>query len=240
MDMDSTYPPMLEYIKSLSSEKIIVNRLENIGPRLLWNNKEFISAVNGGGFFLTDGDIDLSETSYEVFHQLVKVSQKYPGFRKVGCALRIDNLPTLLEKSNLIIESEIDNWSKYRFITKNVALAPVDTTIAFYPKYEKKFYHWPAIRLCGEYSVMHKPWYADYDNLNDEELFYIKTAKWAGGFGTSAERGRKAGDTNFSDTLLFKFQLIIKFVLFVSPKVGSEIITKIINSRNSDSKVSNI
>jgi hypothetical protein len=181
MDMDSTYPPMVEYLDSLNSNKVILERLENIGPRLLWNDSKFINSVYRNGFFLTDGDIDFTETSNLVFDELVRISSKYKHFRKVGCALRIDNLPINLEKSKSIIDSESDNWSKYRMIERDISLAPIDTTLAFYPRYTKDFYHWPALRLSGEYSIIHKPWYVDYNNMSTEESYYIENAKGWGG-----------------------------------------------------------
>jgi hypothetical protein len=167
----------------------------------------------------------------------VKVSLKYSGFRKVGCALRIDNLPVNLKKSEAIIASEIDNWSKSRFIARNTALAPIDTTLAFYPKFTEDFYHWPAIRLSGEFSIMHRPWYVDYENLSTEESYYIDTAEGWGGFGTSSERGRRPEDVNFKDTLLYKFRFFTNFALWISPKYGSMLITKFINLRNSNSLI---
>jgi len=236
-DMDSKFPPMLEYLTSLKNEKVRVEKVKNIGPRLLWQNSRFIELIKSGGFFLTDGDIELTETSTKVFEELVRVSFKYSGFRKVGCALRIDNLPVNLKKSEAIIASEIDNWSKSRFIAKNTSLAPIDTTLAFYPRYTKNFYHWPAIRLSGEYSVMHRPWYVDYENLSAEESYYIETAEGWGGFGTSSERGKRPEDVNFNDTLLYKFRLFVKLSLWISPKYASLLITKFINSRNNDSLI---
>jgi hypothetical protein len=237
MDMNSTFPPMIEYLEGIQSAKVIVEHLENIGPRQLWIDNRFIKAVSEKGFFLTDGDIDLSETSELVFEELLRVSAKYKYFRKIGCALRIDNLPINLEKSELIKESESDNWLQYRKISKDIFLAPIDTTLAFYSKYTKDFYHWPAIRVSGNCSVMHKPWYVDYERLTLEETFYIETAKGWGGVGTSAERGKREEDVNSSDTLLYRYSFLIRFLLFITPKFGSFVISKFVNSRNPDSAI---
>ena len=237
MDMDSTFTPMVKYLENLNSDKIIVEKLENIGPRLLWSHSRFVHSINNNGFFLTDGDIDLSETSNMVFDELVRISLKYKYFKKVGCALRIDNLPIYLNKSRDIIDSEIDNWSEYRSIAQNAVLAPIDTTLAFYPSYTQDFYHWPAVRLSGKNSIMHKPWYVDYENLTPEEAYYIEKARGWGGFGTSAERGKRPEDNDFTKTLLYRYSRAIKFILLISPKFGSLLITKLINSRNLDSVI---
>jgi thiol-disulfide isomerase/thioredoxin len=87
--MDSTFTPMVKYLENLNSDKIIVEKLENIGPRLLWSHSRFIHSINNNGFFLTDGDIDLSETSNMVFDELVKISLKYKQYKNKPMVIQI-------------------------------------------------------------------------------------------------------------------------------------------------------
>jgi hypothetical protein len=237
MDMGSEYPLMKEYLENISNPKVQVFKLNNIGPRNLWTSEVFRSYVEGDGFFLTDGDIDFSNTNPHVLQELISVSARYKYFKKVGCALSLKNLPKDLAKSKLIWESECDNWSNYRKIDRNIYLAPIDTTIAFYPKYSNEFFHWPAIRLAGEFSVIHWPWYVDYNNLSEEDQFYINNAKGWGGFGTSSERGSRPEDINFKETKLYKFRILIKLILQINPGIGSMIISKVVNLNNSNSKI---
>jgi hypothetical protein len=237
MDMGSEYPEMREYLRSLCDPRISISFLDNLGPRKLWISDEFRNCVGKIGFFLTDGDIDFSETETLVLQELVRVSKKYRFIRKVGCALRISDLPIDLDKSNLIFQSEFDNWSEYRLIEENMHLAPIDTTIAFYPKYSYDFHHWPSIRISGNFAVRHTPWYIDYANLNDEEEFYIQNAKGWGGFGTSSERGVRSDDKNFQDSRLFKYSRIIIWFLKNCPFLGSWAITRLINLTNNESRI---
>jgi hypothetical protein len=237
MDMGSEYSIMKDYLDSLSNQKIYVHRLKNIGPRQLWSSDVFRSCVGDRGFFLTDGDIDFSESHPDVLQKLISTSEKYKYFKKVGCALALNKLPDKLDKSRLIFESEGDNWSKYRLIDRDTYLAPIDTTIAYYPRYTNDFFHWPAIRVAGEYSVIHTPWHVDYANLNEEEKFYIDSAKGWGGFGTSSERGTRDEDLDFRKTKLYLFRVIVKSILKLQPKIGSMVISKLIRMNNHDSKI---
>jgi hypothetical protein len=235
-DMASTYPPLLDFYDSSSNFTLV--RLDNLGPRLLWKDIVFKDLASRGSFFLTDGDLDFSDTDPNVFKQLFEVSSKYPGFRKVGSALRIDDLPKRLNKSQRIIESELDNWGNYRSFEKNKYLAPIDTTFAYYPKYTDDFYHWPAIRLAGKYSVRHIPWYVDYDNLDIENRYYIENAKTWGTHGTSSERGKRENDLDPKSSKLFKYSFFIKIMLILAPRIGSRIINILVSVSNLESKIS--
>ena len=234
-DMQSEYPPLLELYNSVSGINII--RLENIGPRLLWHSVEFKRIALRGPFFLTDGDIDFSKTSPRVFEELINTSRRFPGFRKIGSALRIDDLPVNLTKTSNIIDSESDNWRDYRKLGRQIYMAPIDTTFAYYPKYTDDFYHWPALRVAGKYSVRHMPWYVDYENLDSESLFYIDHAKIWGTHGTSSERGRREVDIDPRKTRIYKYSLLIRTVLWLFPKTGSMAFQFLIDKFNIDSKI---
>ena len=107
-DMGSEYPPLVKFLHQIKDhEKVLF--LDNLGPRNLWSHDNFISIVGSNPFFLSDGDIDYSQTNIEIFSKFKQISKKYPGFKKVGAALKIDDLDKKSLKSKLIIENEKSN-----------------------------------------------------------------------------------------------------------------------------------
>ena len=236
-DMDSQYPPLRKYLLSIE-DKIKVIRFENIGPRNLWKNSKFMEITMNTDFYLSDGDIDYSRTNANVFDEMIRISLKYPGFRKIGSAIRIDDLTEDSFKNNAIKANENPNWFEQREIEKDIFMAPVDTVFAYYPKYTKNLYFWPALRLSGDFQVRHSPWYETENNRSDEETFYAETAKWWG------VKGKTAGEILNLNTMqsnldykIIRFSKLIKLSLKISPKFGSILLSKIILLSNRNSYV---
>lgn len=242
-DMKSSYPPMLSYLNSLDlNEDFQIWNCENIGPRGLFFDSRFRSFVraNSGNFFLADGDLDYSNTSINLLAELVGVSKRFPGFRKVGAGLRLDDLPdqseALRAKSQIIRSGEKRNFFETREVAKNVFLAPVDTTVAYYPRLTNNYYFWPALRLGGSCLVRHTPWYEDDSNLNSEQSYYFKNQRRD----ISTMGGRQLHESKDSERLLIdRLSLAIKLVLRIFPASGSRILSFAIKSTNRNSYLKN-
>lgn len=221
-DMDSSYPPLLDYLDNINSSRIQVLRLPNIGPRGLWINSQFTNLVKGSGFFLTDGDLDYSMTDDLCCDKLISYSKKYPGMRKIGSALRIDDLDVGNAKQRNVSLSESDNWNNLRRISSEAYFAPADTQLAFYPKYTENFYFWPALRIAGNCQVRHAPWYEDPSARTQEEIFYMENAKWWGVGGiTSHEKEESIGKKDAESLRILRYAKIILAVLSLFPRLGS-------------------
>jgi hypothetical protein len=238
MDMNSQYAPLIEYLILIGNNpRVTVHNLENLGPRRLWVNDTFKNIAGfPNGFFLSDGDIDYSDTSIEIFDFFIKLSKEFPGIRKIGSALRMDDLPRNSLKSKNISDGELTNWDSRRFIDRTLFLAPADTQFAYYPRYTEIFYLWPAIRVAGPYQIRHMPWYYNNEKMSEEEKFYVESAiGWGGHTGTSHERGIMPGDTDPESLLTIRFYKLIRALLLITPKYGSYFIAKIIKLRNKGS-----
>ena len=174
IDNNSTYPPLLDYYKTCSCQVYRLN--ENMGYKafiLSGIYKQFINKY----FVYTDSDIYLPEECpeniLEYFYLLLK---KYPFVSKVGCALKIDDIPDTYKLKSKVQEWEGKYWEKE--INKNVFVAQLDTTFTLYKP------NFPVgasligknLRVAGRFIAIHRPWYLDSDNLSDEELYYVKTA----------------------------------------------------------------
>jgi hypothetical protein len=236
IDMGSEYPQLVQYLESLkNTSRVTVHYLENLGPRKLWINKVFkLITKSSKGFFLSDGDIDYSDTSIEIFDYFIKLSKEFPGMRKIGSALRLDDLPRNSLKSKNISDGELSNWDSRRFIDRYLFLAPVDTTFAYYPRYTELFYMWPAIRVAGEYQIRHIPWYYNNENMTEEEKYYAQTATMPDQ-GGSHGRGVVPGDVNPESLFTIRFYIVMRALLLTLPNLGSRILALIIKYRNKDS-----
>ena len=237
MDMDSEYGPLKDYLELIRNHpRVTVHYLENLGPRKLWVNDVFMSVTQSkNGFFLSDGDIDYSDTSIAIFDYFKALSREFPGMKKIGSALRLNDLPKNTMKSKKISESELSNWDCRRFIDRILFLAPTDTTFAFYPRYTKLFYLWPAIRVAGVYQVRHMPSYYDNEKMTEEEKFYVQTAENWGNAGISNERGILAGDVDPENLITIKYHKFIRAILLLCPQLASRFLSLVIKLRNKDS-----
>lgn len=238
-DMESTFPPMLELLSKIElgeidehiSLEIEVWRLSNIGPRALWFSQKFRDLVGHDEFFLSDGDLDYTNTSSDALSRLRKIGQKYAGFPKVGAALSLDNLP-VSSKSTIIISGESRNFLHSREIEKDIYLAPVDTTLAYYPKYEERYSFWPALRVAGSSTVIHSPWYESDVNLTKEQSFYLANQRQD----ISTLGGRNLLLTDSTKPLKIDLVLpILKPILRHFPSASSSILKFIIKTTNKNS-----
>ena len=170
LDMGSTWEPFIEFRDTLSIT--VIKFPIGIGPRDLWTNGE-ICKLGSGEFLLSDGDIDFTGLPSNTVQKLKDVSKKYPWFPKVGLALRISDLPEDLEGLR-VLSWEADHW-KIEF-SKEIFLNGIDTTIAYYPRRDLIFHYRPSLRVAGEFTARHYPWYEREGSLSDEAKFYHKIA----------------------------------------------------------------
>jgi hypothetical protein len=171
LDMGSTWPSFLEYRDSLGIE--VIKYPFGMCPHDLWTSGE-IKRLGVGPFFLSDGDIDFRESPSNTFLELMRISEEYPWFPKIGLSLKISDIPDDIEGQRVKAWEE-DNW-KISF-REGVYLCGTDTTIAYYPRRESTFYYRPSLRLGGEYTVVHYPWYERDETPTEESAVYRLIAK---------------------------------------------------------------
>ena len=178
IDNLSTYPPLLEY---LGVTKHTVHRMDkNYGHLVFWNSGKFDTVVKDEYYVLTDPDVvpdadcpaDFMRTFYEI---LIRA----PRANKVGCALKIDDLPDGYKHKSEVQEWESQWWKTP--IENDMGLeifdALIDTTFALYrPRRD-----WPgnnhlrALRIAGKYTARHLPWY-ECNAETEEQKLYKKTS----------------------------------------------------------------
>lgn len=97
----------------------------------------------------------------------VRVLAAHPAIRKVGAALRYEDI-TFFDRERM------QAWERTLWhapIGKDVYFANVDTTFALY-RPERSYHIGPALRLGGAYTFRHEPWYYDEAHLPEDEQYY--------------------------------------------------------------------
>ncbi|HQE12308.1 MAG TPA: hypothetical protein PLQ78_06145 [Flavipsychrobacter sp.] len=170
LDNDSTYPPLLDYYKTLPFQVHYLVR--NVGYMALWKtpiHKQFIKDF----YVYTDSDVVPIEACPDDFMEVFrKLLQQYTDVQKVGFSLKIDDLPDAYANKQQVIE-----WEKKYFEKKMDDYcyeAPIDTTFALYrPGAKGKASLLRMLRTAYPYEARHLPWYVDSNHLSEEEKYYI-------------------------------------------------------------------
>lgn len=165
LDNNSTYPPLLNWY---DTNPCIIKRLDtNVGNLAIYNS-DYINEFKGWVAY-TDSDIELTDKVPPFFLQsMMNVADKY-GRNKVGLSLMIEDLPDT-HYGNIARQWEQKYWDNP--LEKDVYEAHVDTTFCIIKQGLPFTYE--ALRLGGDYTVRHIPWYLDYQNLSEEEKYVMQ------------------------------------------------------------------
>lgn len=175
IDNNSTYPPLLKYYENCPHH---VYRLKDNLGFLAFIKSGIYKQFKNKYYVYTDSDIflpdecpdDFLETFYDEL-----ISHDY--LSKVGNALRIDDIPDVYNMKSHVLHWESEYWKKP--IGRDRYIALIDTTIALYkPNYMVgSLCPGNHMRMAGKYTAIHRPWYIDSNNLDEEEKYYIASAR---------------------------------------------------------------
>lgn len=168
MDSDSEYSPLLEYYEELPYP---IYRLKNLGPVSPWCVDAVADIRANQEFIVTDPDVyPSSECPDDVVDRMFWVLGKNDRYDKVGPSLNIFNLPDHYPHKKEAIKWEKQFWhNRGPDRTWN---SPVDTTFSLHRR-GTEYKITEALRLDRPYMFDHMPWYLDFDNLPEDELFYM-------------------------------------------------------------------
>lgn len=174
LDNDSTYPPLLEYYKTVSAQVIFLGR--NVGYKALWETEVF-EQFKKQYYVYTDPDILMQKDCPSDFvYHLYKALNQYPMVEKAGVALKIDDLPDSYLFKREAIENEKLFWQNK--LDTDIYDAQVDTTLALYKPFAFGIAEeCKAIRVAGKLTAQHLTWYLDTNHLSEEELYYKQSIK---------------------------------------------------------------
>ena len=176
IDNNSTYPPLLSYLKDIESKVKVIRLKQNLGHLVFWELQQSIDVYTKGYYVVTDPDIiPLLDCPKDFLNYFKSILLKKPTKTKVGFSLDISNLPEENPNKLKIEKWELKFW-KNKTIDGNYN-ADIDTTFALYrPFYKYHAYHfYNSIRTKSPYTANHAGWDVDPNNLTEEQVFYMKT-----------------------------------------------------------------
>ena len=104
----------------------------------------------------------------------------FPQIAKVGCALKIDDLPDCFSQKQTVIDWELGFWRDKRSDPRIGTFynADVATTFAMFRSVEavNTIGDGPAIRLAPPLDAVHLSWYLDPNDLPADEAWYYDNA----------------------------------------------------------------
>jgi len=167
IDNESTYPPLLEWYKSIS-DKVDIRYHKNEGHLAIWGTGLYKEL--GSHFVYTDSDIELNENFPRKWKEVMfSLWKKYN--KKVALAIRIKDLPDHYRYKNQVKRNEARWWLNE--IECDVYEADTDTTFFLIENFGDNQYS--SVRLAYDNMICrHTAWYLDLDNLDEEEKYYLE------------------------------------------------------------------
>lgn len=174
LDNDSTYPPLLEWYKTCKAQVEYLGK--NIGHQALWKCGILNMFKKYPYIVYTDSDIELNEHTPEGFIEILIMLAKDFRAEKAGLAIHYDDIPQSLANDRTR-QIEERYWQKrLPYTNYEVYDAYIDTTFGVVKTASTYSWAHKAIRVAGDFTCRHTPWYLDYNNLNEEEQYYLNHA----------------------------------------------------------------
>ena len=166
IDNASTYPPLLEWYEQVKGDINIIRHTENKG---CWSffYSGYASACTDDWYVYSDADLELNPNMSSDWQEiLMEWHKKYN--RKASLVLRLDDVPEGELKEKIKNHQNIC-WGLTE--DKNVYHGVTDMTFSFDAKAEG--YRYDSVRIGGDFACRHIPWYLDFNNLPEEEKYYL-------------------------------------------------------------------
>ena len=193
LDNKSSYPPLLEYYRTfINDDRVKTVALgQNLGFKAIWKSNilEFLDIRTH--YVYTDTDLVPIDSCPKNFVQkLLKILKQNPMIKKVGLGMVYEDITFYDKDYWQDIES---HYYDFTDVAKNLFYIQVDTTLALYVNcrhYNLRF----SMRTLGDMMARHLPWYFDYDNLPEDEKYYLDHSDKSSTIGS-----RLRGEDNQSD-----------------------------------------
>ncbi len=170
LDIGSTYPPLLDYYQTTQAKVLYAGT--NIGHKGLWVYNIIDQFKQYPWVMVSDSDIELDPDTPADFAEQLILAAKDLFADKAGLAIRIDDITN--EYLKRIVTPIEENYWKQRYNHKLVVYgAGVDTTMCVV-RTDRPFTY-QGIRVAN-WPVRHLDWYSNWDNLTEEEQYYMDHA----------------------------------------------------------------
>jgi FkbM family methyltransferase len=185
---NSTCLNTINFLKNIDVK--VIDNYTNNGPWISSHNNKHIYDVLPNKFILTDPDLKFNENIPSNFIEILSnLSDKYETTR-IGFALKIDDCEKFY-KDIYNRGLSIYDWEKQFWINKiyddNYELynANIDTTFCLINKTNRD--HNRVIRIAGNFTASHLPWYIENDVYNKYENYVNSIQTTGTGISTSSK-----------------------------------------------------
>ena len=187
IDNKSTYPPLVEYLKSIENDVNVIYMDQNYGHTVYMRDE--IVKLGGDKYIITDPDLLFNPKLPQNFIDTLSTLSDQYEVGKVGFALDItNNINHNINASDN--KKSIVDWESQFWVNKidhpeyEIYNADIDTTFVLINTKYYKPGSYSAIRVAGDFTCVHKPWVIGYENeLLDGELNYYRnnniSSTWA-------------------------------------------------------------
>jgi hypothetical protein len=186
LDHFSTYPPMLEYLRELSSSGVRVHALKS--P--LWKDalkesgfviQDYLAAHPHAAFYVfTDSDIALVRSSPDILLFFAGLLRSCKELNVVGPHLQISDIPdSYADRKKVLLHekkfwSDVPNMATWNGVGYHVSRNPIDTTFAM----RRRDLHFarlqnPCFRTFAPFAAVHVDWYYNTSFLPDDKIWYL-------------------------------------------------------------------
>jgi len=178
LDNNSQYQPLLKYyieIKEELKDKITIRLLDkNYGHEVYIKLKHTLPDV----YILSDPDLELNANMPHNFVEIFLELSHIHKANKVGSAIKIEDNHAFVKSDKYFNGKSIREWESQFWKNKiddskyELYRAQIDTTFCLV----NNAYGNNNIRVAGDFTVKHLPWYKDYikSNIPREELKFWK------------------------------------------------------------------
>ena len=173
LDNASTYPPLLEWYATLNENEVIRFNI-NFGAHCLFESGFVANYQHHEYLVYSDSDLELNPNMPDDFLEIMRnLLLKFNEY-KIGLALQIDDVPFDCYRNCFTgtIDHERQFWTNE--IEKDVYFAMVDTTFCLLRN--PAHHDLRALRIAGNFTAKHLPWYQRYSQLNEEEKYFAEHA----------------------------------------------------------------
>ena len=191
IDNASTTEEMKRELLDLEERVHVIRLGKNAGPKYFARNWFFYVQLPQI-FCVTDPDLAFNRNLPNDFLEILFALTHEHRIGKAGFALDIQDSENFREielefkgKSYDIVSWEKQFWQKQIGLTQGldpVFLADIDTTFALYNKnhfVRKKLGFYRALRVAGNFTARHLPWYRESLIGRTEEMAYANTQKFS-------------------------------------------------------------
>lgn len=175
LDNESTYTPLLDYygvLERTGSPVHVIRLGKNLGYKALWQCGILESLGVETPYVYTDSDVvPCEECPKDFLSRLLDILKRYPLLKKVGLGLKTDDITYFEADKTRVMEKRF----YLHEMESDVYFGAVDTTMALYRNY-RHYNIYVSARTTGALMVRHMPWYYDYNNLPEDERYYMEHA----------------------------------------------------------------